>query len=131
MAFLNTLSAIYSSFLPLTLYYSQSPFPLKDLPPTIFPFIAPLQDPLSKALWVWVTRLLYFVVPSIYLQISWLYFSLKWTLFHFVFVPHLNYSFICWKTLGCLHFLAVVNEVAMYRAEYIVVGCGGMVCMAG
>lgn len=36
-----------------------------------------------------------------------------WVVFHSLDVPHFIYSFACWWTLGCFHFLAITNEVAV------------------
>lgn len=47
-------------------------------------------------------------------------FFLQLIVVHCIYVAHFNYSFISWRTLGCFHFLDIVNRKAMNMVEQIV-----------
>ena len=52
--------------------------------------------------------------PSTLLQMALFHlFFYGWTIFHCVYIPYLPYPFICWWTLDCFLFLAIINNAAV------------------
>ena len=68
--------------------------------------------------WVCVTSLsmIFLLVPSICLKISWHFFSL-WVVFHCVNVSHFLFPSFVWGTSGCLQVLAIMKNAVRNTVE--------------
>ena len=53
------------------------------------------------------------LVPFMLPQMALFFLFYGWVVFHCVYVPHLQYPFIYWWTLGCFHVSAIINSAAM------------------